>query len=356
MRLRRSAAVLTGTALLAVAATGTAAAAWLSSGTGIGGAAATALSAPTSPTATTVAPTASAIDIGFTPASNPTGTTYTVTRDKAASGVVGATVACSGLTASPCHDTGLSSGTTFTYTVTVVLGAWTKAAATTPSATTSAGPGAFLVSAPASATAGTAFNVTVTARLSTLITDTSYTGSHALTFTGPGTSNLNNAPTYPAAGTFVNGVATVSVTLFKAETTAITVADGTPARDGTSGSVTVASLATARLVFTGASTACPTGAITFPKNTSWVSFVSLADTYGNVTANGGSAVSVSSSMNAGSDHNLIAGASLTVAASASPGTTGSSLTVKLNAGNAKVGTVTSTAPGLTSVSCTITGF
>ena len=352
----RRSAVVALTGLFAILLGGVASAAWNLAGTGSGSGSASSLAAPTSPSAAAVTPTSSAIDITFTPASNPPGTTYTVTRDKTAAGAAGATVACSGLSVSACHDTGLASGVTFTYTVSAVLGSWATSAATTPSATTSGGPGAFLVSAPASATAGTAFNVTITARLSSLATDTGYTGSHALTFSGPGTSNLNNAPTFPATGSFVNGVATISVTLFKAETTTITVADGTPVRDGTSGAITVASLATTRLVFTGASTACPTGAITFPKNTNWVSFVSLADTYGNVKANGASSVAVSSSMNASSDHTLNAGASLSIAASANPGTTSGSLTVKLNAGNNKVGTVTSSAAGLGSVSCTITGI
>jgi hypothetical protein len=121
-----------------LAAAGPALAAWQLSGTGGGTAKASSLTAPTAPTATTVAPTSCAIDIAFAPSSNPPGTSYTVVRDKTRSGGAGPQVACSGLTASPCHDTGLASSTTFTYTVSAVLGTWSTAAATTPSATTAA--------------------------------------------------------------------------------------------------------------------------------------------------------------------------------------------------------------------------
>lgn len=133
---RTSAAVL---ALpLALVLGGVASAAWTSPGSGAGRGAARSLVAPTSPAAATVAPTSSAIDIAFTLAANPPGTTYTVTRNKTKAGALGATVACSGLTASPCHDTGLTPSTTYTYTVSAVLGTWAAAAATTPSATTTA--------------------------------------------------------------------------------------------------------------------------------------------------------------------------------------------------------------------------
>jgi hypothetical protein len=132
---RRTSAVVLALPLALVLG-GVASAAWTTSGTGSGAGSARSLLAPTAPSAATVSPTSSAIDVSFTPAANPTGTTYTVTRDKTASGSAGATVVCSGLTASPCHDTGLAGSTTFTYTVSAVLGSWSQAAATTPSATT----------------------------------------------------------------------------------------------------------------------------------------------------------------------------------------------------------------------------
>jgi hypothetical protein len=116
--------------------TGSARAAWTWVGIGTGAAGATVLAAPGSPAAAAVAPTDSAIDVSFAVASQPPGTTYTVLRDLTTTGGPGPQVACAGLTASPCHDTGLASGTTYTYTLTAVLGGWTASAATTVGAAT----------------------------------------------------------------------------------------------------------------------------------------------------------------------------------------------------------------------------
>lgn len=353
--MRRLSAVVALTGLFALLLGGVASAAWNLVGTGSGSGKASSLAAPTSPSAATVAPTSSSIDISFSPASNPPGTTYTVTRDKTASGAAGATVACSGLTASPCHDTGLATGTTFTYTVAAVLGSWSAAAATTPSATTTGGPGPFLVSAPATATAGTAFNVTVTARFSSLATDTTYTGSHALTFTGPGTSILNNAPSYPASANFVNGVATVSITLFKAETTSITVADATPARNGTSGSIVVSGTGTASALMWSASATGATNDCVSPKTIvgnggQVVWYVAVVDAYGNATLQGASARGVTIAKVSGGG-NAPTQTSLTVNANG-PAVTSASTTLKLPLGSPADTTYSATS-GALSVSCVI---
>jgi hypothetical protein len=97
----------------------------------------------------------------------------------------------------------------------------------------------------ASQTAGAQFTVaTITAQLWSGGTDTTYTGSKTLTFTGPGTSPNGSAPTYPATVTFTNGVASsVNITLFKAETTSLTATQG--AITGTTNSFTVSGLAAA---------------------------------------------------------------------------------------------------------------
>lgn len=304
------------------------------------------------PVAAAPSSTATTATVNWTaPVTGAVPTGYTVLRTAPTSATV-----CTNVAVLTCTDSGLTASTTYTYTVMSLRAAWSSSLLTT-NVTTTAGPAPFVATAPGVATAGTSISVTIQAKLTGGANDTTYTGVHALTFAGPGTSNLNFAPTYPANATFnASGFATVTVTLFKVETTAITVSDGAPARDGTSGSIVVSSTAPAtKLAFTGASAACPTGAITFPKNTNWVSFVSLADTWGNVKPNGASVVTVASSMNATSDHTLTAGASRTIAASANPGTTAASLIVNLNAGNNKVGTVTSSATGFTPVSCTITG-
>jgi hypothetical protein len=92
-------------------------------------------------------------------------------------------------------------------------------------------------------TAGTQFTIgTITAQLYSGGTDTSYTGSKTITFTGPGTSAKGNAPTYPVSVTFTNGVASnIPITLVKAETTTLTATQGSIT--GTSGSFSVNGLA-----------------------------------------------------------------------------------------------------------------
>lgn len=85
----------------------------------------------------------------------------------------------------------------------------------------------FLVSTVGSAVAGTTFNVTITATSDGTTTDTAYNGSKTLTFSGPGNAPNGTAPAYPAAVTFSGGVATVPVTLYRAETgVTLTVSDG----------------------------------------------------------------------------------------------------------------------------------
>lgn len=115
-------------------------AAWTGNAPGSSRAKATTLAAPTGVSATAVSPTTSAIDISFVLATNPPGTTYVVTRDKTTTGAAGPQVVsgCAALTASPCHDTGLASGTTYTYTVKAVLQSWNGTTASAGASTSAA--------------------------------------------------------------------------------------------------------------------------------------------------------------------------------------------------------------------------
>jgi type II secretory pathway pseudopilin PulG len=134
-------------------------------------------------------------------------------------------------------------------------------------------PDTFGISTIGSQTAGTAFTVaTITAQLYSGGTDTAYSGSKTLTFSGPGTSSKGNAPTYPVTVTFTNGIATsIPITLFKAETTSLTVTQGFIT--GTSNSFTVAGKAAAGLAIdtVGTQTAGTAFGVT----------VRAVDTYGN---------------------------------------------------------------------------
>lgn len=130
----------------------------------------------------------------------------------------------------------------------------------------------FAVAAPASATAGTAFNVTITAE-SGGSTDNSYTGSKTIVFTGPANSPSGAAPTYPATVNFVAGVGTANVTLTKAETVALTATEGS--RTGQD-SIAVAAGAPAALCIVAAPS-CTGSSVP----SSLVSAVALRDALGN---------------------------------------------------------------------------
>ena len=69
-------------------------------------------------------------------------------------------------------------------------------------------------------------------------TVTAFTGSQALTFSGPSNSPNGTAPSYPSSVSFSSGVGTASVTLYHAQTTTLTAAQGSVT--GTSGSIAVA--------------------------------------------------------------------------------------------------------------------
>jgi len=140
-------------------------------------------------------------------------------------------------------------------------------------------PDTFGISNIASQNAGTAFTVgTITAQLWSGGTDTSYTGSKTLLFTGPGMSATGNAPTYPATVTFTNGIATnVPITLYRAETTTLTATQGSIT--GTSNSFTVAGRSTA------AFTIDPVGVQT--AGTAFGATVRAIDQYGNASAYSG---------------------------------------------------------------------
>jgi hypothetical protein len=77
---------------------------------------------------------------------------------------------------------------------------------------------------PTAQTAGSAFNLTLTAVESDAVTiDTSYSGTKTISYSGPGGS-----PSYTTSVTFTSGQATdVATTLYWAETTTLTATDGT---------------------------------------------------------------------------------------------------------------------------------
>jgi hypothetical protein len=184
----------------------------------------------------------------------------------------------------------------------------------------------FQVTASSPQTAGAAFNVTITAKANGA-TNTNYTGSHTMTFSGPANAPDGTTPTYPASVSFTNGVGTASVTLVKAEATTLTATSGNVT--GTSGTITVNAGTSKGLVWSsqtlsaGTETcATPASSCTItgvPKNqtSTWTSKVSVIDQWGNATvASGAITVTVTPGVKG-----AITGSPLTIASGASQSST-----------------------------------
>ena len=149
----------------------------------------------------------------------------------------------------------------------------------------------FLVPTPSTQTAGVAFTLTLTATDLYDNTATSYTGSKTLTWSGPASAPNGTAPLYPSNPlTFGSGAATVSLTLYKAESPSLTVSDGTIS--GTSGTFTVNPATSAKVVFTTQPSNTNGGAIITPSPV-----VSVEDPYSNVVTTGTTTVTVAIATN-----------------------------------------------------------
>ncbi len=190
------------------------------------------------PTITSATPGAGTVSLSWSAVTAPAGgtVTYYVTR---AGGTVGGNCpssATSATASTTCTDSGLSRGT-YNYTVTAVWQSWTSTSSSSGATLASGALDHFAVGTPGTQTAGAAFNVTVTAEDVAGNTVTAYSGSQALTFSGPASSLSGSAPTYPASVTFSSGVGTGSVTLYDAQSTTLTATQGPVT--GTSGSFTV---------------------------------------------------------------------------------------------------------------------
>ena len=145
-----------------------------------------------------------------------------------------------------------------TATVTVSDGTHTGSVGVTVAPTAAV---SYTVSAPGSATAGSAISASLTAKDTYGNTATAYTGSHTVDFSGPHSSPGGTSPSYPAAVTFTSGAGTASVTLYDAETTTLTATDhASPSITGTSGSIVVSANTAASLSLSAASTTPTAGA------------------------------------------------------------------------------------------------
>ena len=169
------------------------------------------------------------------------------------------------------YNASTSTSTNLTVTLGSITGS-TGAFTVTGSATANS----FTVTNPGTQTAGTPFNVSVTAVDAWGNTATAYTGNQTLGFSGPGTSPGGNAPSYPTGGVvgFNNGSATIPITLYKSSTTT----NLTLSQSGTTGS-------------TGTFTVSPAGTSTFNvanpgTQTAGIAFgvsITATDAWGNTT-------------------------------------------------------------------------
>ena len=246
-----------------------------------------------------------------------------------------------------CNDTGLATGTTYTYTVEAKVGSnWSSGPTAGFTATTSAPTFNLVIPGASPKTAGTAFNVTITATTNGVTTDTSYTGSHAITFSGPASSPSGQAPVYPATVTFTSGVGTASIRLYDADTATLDATDGT--RTG-SASVTVKAAAGKALGYTSSTPSCSGGSVVVGNGGSFTSTVSVYDAYLNLaTRTTNRTITLAKSP---SGTGTLSPTSLTVPANTSE--TSASFTFTLNPGNPANTTVTASSSGLTSTACVV---
>jgi hypothetical protein len=318
-----------------------ASASWKPVGLGSGTGAARAVGLPTNTAAT--ATSANAVQISWAAPSAPSAppSQYVVRRTAPST----ATVCTVPATTFTCNDTGLSASTTYTYTVEAQAGSWSSGQTAGVSATTPAPPTFTVATAAGNKTAGTAFTVTLTATTNGVTTDTTYTGAHAISFSGPSNSPDGSAPTYPATVTFAAGVGTATVTLVDAQSTTLGATDGT--RSGST-SVTVIAAAATQLGYTSSSAACVSGTVTVGNGGSFTSKVSTFDTYGNpATRTTARNVNMSNAPNQGT----LAPTTLTIPANASE--TSASFTYTLPAGPAASVTVKAKSPALTEADCIV---
>jgi hypothetical protein len=181
---------------------------------------------------------------------------------------------------------GITLKTSGSQTVTVNDTVETSRTGTATINVNAAAPDHFKVTAPASVTAGSAFNtVTLTAQDLYNNTATSYAnGNHAITWSGASTSPGGNAPSYPTSTvSFTNGVSTttLSATLFAAGSNSLTATASSPSLTGTA-TIFVNSAGVALSY----NRTCP---VAMPKNTS-LAFTILVpnDAYGNSFRNASS--------------------------------------------------------------------
>jgi trimeric autotransporter adhesin len=208
-------------------------------------------------------------------------------------------------TTTTCTDSGLSLAT-HTYRVVAVWQSWTATSSASAVTVSFGALDHFLVSAPASATAGGALSVAVTAKDASGNTVTSYTGTVHLSSTD---SQASIPPDYSfTAADAGSHTFSSAVTLKTAGAQTLSANDTSQtSATGTSGSISVSAAAPSKLVFTVSPGGAITGGTAFGTQPS----VAAQDAYGNVTTGYASTVSLSIKAGTGATGASLSGCSST---------------------------------------------
>jgi hypothetical protein len=318
-----------------------ASAAWAPGGGGSGTSTGVSLGVPTSVAASPTNSTTVHVTWAA-PSSGPTPGQYTVRRTSPST----ATVCTVSSPTGGCDDTGLTASTTYQYTVQSLLGTnWVSSQSSAVSATTPAAPTLKVALAPTGTkTAGTAFNVTLTATTNGTTTNTAYTGSKTVTFSGPSTAPDGTAPTYPATVTFASGVGTANINLKAAETATLNATDGTISGSTT---VTVQAGAISQLGYTNTSVSCASGTANVGNGGTFTFKVTAYDAYLNPKT-GARTINLSRSPTTGT---TLSAPSLAITAGNSETTSSASLTIPVS--NPSI-VLTAASSGATNELCTVT--
>jgi hypothetical protein len=263
-------------------------------------------------------------------------------------------------TTTTCDDGSLTASTLYNYTIEATLGtSWTSGQSTQFSATTQGTPNFLVTFAVGPYTAGTATTVTLTARNGTT-TDTTYTGSHTIVWSGLANSPGGTAPTYPTGTVlFASGVSTttLNVTMRASGSNTLTATEST--RTG-SATVTVGAALASAFTFTSsfvnsASVSCNNGA-TLSAGVGNIgghfdSKVSVLDAFGNTAVAGAGGLSVTLSLASTANYTLT-NAPVSITAGSTESTTAFTVTHANNANNNT--TVATTNSGFSQASCVVT--
>jgi hypothetical protein len=176
------------------------------------------------------------------------------------------------------------------------------------------------VAGPGTQTAGTPFNLTITAKDSF---GNGVGGAQSLTFSGPASSPNSTTPTYPSSVAFAGGEGKATLTLPDAQSTAITVAQGSI--KGTSASFTVNPAGTSSLSLAATTTTPAAGAADNLTITALDAFGNTATSY-----TGAKSLTFGGASTIAGNHPTVSNAS------GSPVNFGSSTTITFTSGAAKV--------------------